>query len=158
MVLGELELDDLAEPHPLDIVEPERAERPAHRLALRVEHGRLQGDDDAGFHGGGNYAPHGRNSSGTGARLCLGRWPYYAACVFELAVACAALIGRALLQAADAAVLAVGEAEARAVAAGPSAPISARPLADLKAHPQPTAAALRGASPLLVALAALARA
>src|SRR5258708_33968528 len=114
MVLGELELDDLAEPHPLDIVEPERAERPAHRLALRVEHGRLQGDDDAGFHGGGNYAPHGRNSSGTGARLCLGRWPYYAACGFELAGRCAAVTGRALLQAADAAgVAGAGAAPAR---------------------------------------------
>jgi CBS domain containing-hemolysin-like protein len=76
--------------------------------------------------------------------------------VFELAVACAALIGRALLQAADAALLAVGEAETRAMAAAPSSPISARLLADLKAHPEPTAAALRGISHVLLALAALA--
>jgi putative hemolysin len=76
--------------------------------------------------------------------------------VFELAVACAALIGRALLQAADAALLAVGEAETRAMAAAPSSPISARLLADLKAHPEPTAAALRGTSHVLLALAALA--
>ena len=78
--------------------------------------------------------------------------------MLELAVACAALIGRALLQAADAAVLAVGEAETRAMAAAPSSPISARLLADLKAHPEPTAAALRGASHVLLALAALASA
>src|SRR6202022_2036778 len=37
-------------------------------------------------------------------------------------------------------------------------PISARLLADLKAHPEPTAAALRGASHVLIVLAALASA
>ena len=74
--------------------------------------------------------------------------------MLELLAAGAALAGRALLQAADAAVLAVGEDEIRA-AQGQS-PRAVRWLLKLKAHPEPTAAALRGASSSLLAFAAVA--
>src|SRR6202022_512113 len=46
----EIELDDLAEPHALHFAEPQRSERPADSLALRIEHRTLQRDDDACFH------------------------------------------------------------------------------------------------------------
>ena len=39
---GEVDLDELALPHRLDARKSERAERCAHRLALRVEHALLQ--------------------------------------------------------------------------------------------------------------------
>jgi CBS domain containing-hemolysin-like protein len=74
--------------------------------------------------------------------------------MLELAAAVAALAGRALLQAADAAVLAVGEDEVRAAQA--HYPRRARWLLKLKAQPEPTAAALRGASSSLLAFAAVA--
>ena len=74
--------------------------------------------------------------------------------MLELVAAGAALGARALLQAADAAVLAVGEDDVRAAAA--ANPRRARWLLDLKKHPEPTAAALRGASSSLLAFAAVA--
>ncbi len=74
--------------------------------------------------------------------------------MLELLAAGAALAGRALLQAADAAILAVGEDEVRD--GGASHPQRARWLLELKQDPQPTAAALRGASSGLLAFAAVA--
>ena len=74
--------------------------------------------------------------------------------MLELLAASAALSGRALLQAADAALLAVGEDEVRQGSA--EHPRAARWLLELKAHPEPTAAALRGASSSLLAFAAVA--
>src|SRR5438552_6563623 len=74
--------------------------------------------------------------------------------MLELLAAGAALAGRALLQAADAALIAVGEDEVRAQHA--QHPRQARWLLDLKRHPEPTAAALRGASSSLLAFAAVA--
>ena len=78
----------------------------------------------------------------------------YAAPMLELLAAGAALAGRALLQAADAAVLAVGEDEVRE--GGARHPRRARWLLELKQDPEPTAAALRGASSALLAFAAVA--
>jgi CBS domain containing-hemolysin-like protein len=74
--------------------------------------------------------------------------------MLELLAAGAALAGRALLQAADAAVTAVGEDEVRAQKAAHRR--RARWLLELKRHPEPTAAALRGASSSLLAFAAVA--
>ena len=74
--------------------------------------------------------------------------------MLELLAAGAALAGRALLQAADAAILAVGEDEIREEAA--RHPRRSRWLLELKQDPQPTAAALRGASSGLLAFAAVA--
>ena len=74
--------------------------------------------------------------------------------MLELLAAGAALAGRALLQAADAAILAVGEDEVREESA--RHPQRARWLLELKQDPQPTAAALRGASSGLLAFAAVA--
>jgi putative hemolysin len=74
--------------------------------------------------------------------------------VLELFAAGAALAGRALLQAADAAILAVGEDEIRS--GGARHPQRSRWLLQLKQDPQPTAAALRGASSGLLAFAAVA--
>ena len=74
--------------------------------------------------------------------------------MLELLAAGAALAGRALLQAADAALLAVGEDEVRA--GPPGRPRAAGWLLKLKAQPEPTAAALRGASSSLLAFAAVA--
>src|SRR5438094_5042492 len=74
--------------------------------------------------------------------------------MLELLAAGAALAGRALLQAADAAVTAVGEDEVRA--AKPENPRRAAWLLALKRQPEPTAAALRGASSSLLAFAAVA--
>src|SRR4051812_8360109 len=74
--------------------------------------------------------------------------------MLELLAAGAALAGRALLQASDAAILAVGEDEVRAMAA--ENPRRAGWLLELKRHPEPTAAALRGASSSLLAFAAVA--
>ena len=74
--------------------------------------------------------------------------------MLELVAAGAALAGRALLQATDAAVTAVGEDEVRAQA--DEHPRRARWLLELKRHPEPTAAALRGASSSLLAFAAVA--
>src|SRR5258708_32122120 len=74
--------------------------------------------------------------------------------MLELAAAGAALAGRALLQAADAAVLAVAEDEVRA--GQERHPLRARWLLALKADREPTAAALRGASSSLLAFAAVA--
>ena len=74
--------------------------------------------------------------------------------MLELLAAGAALAGRALLQAADAALLAVGEDEVRA--GSQEHPRAARWLLKLKAQPEPTAAALRGASSSLLAFAAVA--
>src|SRR5207302_1806967 len=76
--------------------------------------------------------------------------------MLELLAAGAALIGRALLQAADAALLAIGEDEAREIAEEPNAPSSARWLLELKQDPEPTAAALRAMSSGLLAFAAVA--
>lgn len=76
--------------------------------------------------------------------------------MFGLAAAVAALVGRALLQAADAALLAVGEDEVRAAADAPSARPSARWLLRMKQEPEPTAAALRAMSSGLLAFAAVA--
>jgi CBS domain containing-hemolysin-like protein len=74
--------------------------------------------------------------------------------MLELLAAGAALAGRALLQAADAALIAVGEDEVRAVRQ--EHPRRASWLLELKRHPEPTAAALRGASSSLLAFAAVA--
>src|SRR5437660_7036200 len=74
--------------------------------------------------------------------------------MLELLAAGAALAGRALLQAADAALLAVGEDEIRAVQL--EHPGRAGWLLERKRHPEPTAAALRGASSSLLAFAAVA--
>ena len=74
--------------------------------------------------------------------------------MLELLAASAALSGRALLQAADAALLAVGEDEVRQGSG--DHPRAARWLLQMKAHPEPTAAALRGASSSLLAFAAVA--
>ena len=76
--------------------------------------------------------------------------------MLELLAAGGALAGRALLQAADAALLAVGEDEIRAVQ--DESPRSAKWLLALKKQPEPTAAALRGASSSLLAFAAVAAA
>ena len=73
--------------------------------------------------------------------------------MLELLAASAALAGRALLQAADAALLAVGEDEVRAHAA--QHPRQARRLLELKRNPEPTAASLRAASSSLLAFAAV---
>ena len=61
--------------------------------------------------------------------------------MLELLAAGAALAGRALLQAADAALIAVGEDELRAVQ--PENPRRAGWLLQLKKHPEPTAAKRR---------------
>src|SRR5947208_11855368 len=74
--------------------------------------------------------------------------------MLELLAAGGALAGRALLQAADAAILAIGEDELRAASA--ENPRRAGWLLQLKAHPEPTAAAMRGASSSLLAFAAVA--
>jgi magnesium and cobalt exporter, CNNM family len=74
--------------------------------------------------------------------------------MLELLAAGGALAGRALLQAADAAILAVGEDEVRA--SSDTHPRAAGLLVRLKLHPEPTAAALRGASSSLLAFAAVA--
>ena len=74
--------------------------------------------------------------------------------MLELLAAGGALAGRALLQAADAAVLAVGVDEVRAQQQ--AHPRRARWLLKLKQNPEPTAAALRGASSSLLAFAAVA--
>src|SRR5260370_33537033 len=72
--------------------------------------------------------------------------------MLELLAAGAALGGRALLQAADAALIAVGEDEERA--GSRQHPRAARWLLRLTAQPGTTAAALRGASSSLLAFAA----
>ncbi len=74
--------------------------------------------------------------------------------MLELGAAGVALVGRALLQAADAAILAVGEDEVRA--AEPRAPRRVLLLLELKRHPEPTATALRASSSFLLAFAAVA--
>jgi CBS domain containing-hemolysin-like protein len=76
--------------------------------------------------------------------------------VIELVGAGAALVGRALLQAAEAALLAVGEDEVRAAAAEPHLARRARWVLELKRDPEPTAAALRAAASGLLAFAAVA--
>jgi putative hemolysin len=73
--------------------------------------------------------------------------------MLELLAASAALAGRALLQAADAALLAVGEDEVRARA--DEHPQRVKWLLELKANPEPTAASLRAASSSLLAFAAV---
>jgi putative hemolysin len=73
--------------------------------------------------------------------------------VLELLAASAALAGRALLQAADAALIAVGEDDVRAHAE--AHPQRVKWLLDLKANPEPTAASLRAASSSLLAFAAV---
>ena len=73
----------------------------------------------------------------------------------QLLAAGAALVGRAVLQAADAALLALGEAEAREAGTHPGAAQRARWVLALKAEPEPTAAALRAASSGLLAFAAV---
>jgi len=77
--------------------------------------------------------------------------------MLELPAAAAALIGRAVLQAADAALLAVGEDDLRRADAT-QMKLVLRWVRDLKRHPEPTAAALRGASSALLAFAAVASA
>jgi CBS domain containing-hemolysin-like protein len=74
--------------------------------------------------------------------------------MLELLAAGAALVGRALLQAADAALTAVGEDEVRAGSRQHRR--AARWLLRLKAQPETTATALRGASSSLLAFAAVA--
>ncbi len=74
--------------------------------------------------------------------------------MLELLAAGAALAARALLQAAEAALIALGEDEIRG--AEEQHPWRSRWLLDLKQHPEPTAAALRGASSGLLAFAAVA--
>ena len=74
--------------------------------------------------------------------------------MLELLAAGGALAGRALLQAADAALIAVGEDEIRARVR--ESPHRTRWLLSLKQQPEPTAAALRGASSSLLAFAAVA--
>jgi putative hemolysin len=74
--------------------------------------------------------------------------------VLELLAAGGALAGRALLQAADAAIIAVGEDEVRPQKR--QHPRRAEWLLRLKQNPEPTAAALRGASSSLLAFAAVA--
>jgi len=76
--------------------------------------------------------------------------------MLELLAAGAALAGRALLQAADAALIAVGEDEVRA--RQQENPRRTRWLLAMKRDPEPTAAALRGASSSLLAFAAVAAA
>jgi magnesium and cobalt exporter, CNNM family len=73
--------------------------------------------------------------------------------MLELLAASAALAGRALLQAADAALLAVGEDDVRAHAE--EHPQRVRWLLELKRSPQPTATSLRAASSSLLAFAAV---
>ena len=74
--------------------------------------------------------------------------------MLELLAAGAALAARAHLQAADSALTALGEEEIRA--AQELYPHRVRWLLSLKQHPEPTAAALRGASSSLLAFAAVA--
>ena len=74
--------------------------------------------------------------------------------MLELLAAGGALAGRALLQAADAAIIAVGEDEVRPQKR--QHPRRAEWLLRLKQNPEPTAAALRGASSSLLAFAAVA--
>src|SRR5438105_3775745 len=76
--------------------------------------------------------------------------------MLELLAAGAALAGRTLLQAADAAILAVGEDEV--IAHERKAPREVRWLLQLKRDPETTATALRGASSSLLAFAAVAAA
>ena len=65
------------------------------------------------------------------------------------------MVGRAVLQAADAALLALGEAEAREAGTHPGAAQRARWVLALKAEPEPTAASLRAATSGLLAFAAV---
>jgi len=78
--------------------------------------------------------------------------------MLELVAAALSLVGRALLQAADAALLALGRDEARAAAEATTATRSARWLPDLKREPEVTAAALRASSSGLLAFGAVAAA
>jgi CBS domain containing-hemolysin-like protein len=73
-----------------------------------------------------------------------------------LLLAAAALVARALFQAADAALLALGEEEVRETAQAEGARWAARWLLHLKQSPEPTAAALRAMSSGLLAFAAVA--
>jgi hypothetical protein len=50
--MGEVKLDHLALTHPGDAFEPQRAERVAHGLALRIKDAGFQHDGNAGFHRG----------------------------------------------------------------------------------------------------------
>src|SRR5262245_60581514 len=51
----ELDVEYLALAHACDAGNAERFERAFDRLALRVEHARLEGDGDAGFHRGRDF-------------------------------------------------------------------------------------------------------
>jgi putative hemolysin len=74
---------------------------------------------------------------------------------YELLAAATALIGRAVLQAADAALLALGNDEAKAAEHQPGAARRVEWVLALKREPEPTAAALRAASSGLLAFAAV---
>ena len=74
---------------------------------------------------------------------------------WELLAAATALVGRAVLQAADAALLALGADEARAAEHRPGSARRVAWVLALKAQPEPTAAALRAASSGLLAFAAV---
>ncbi len=76
--------------------------------------------------------------------------------MLELPVAALALLGRAAIQAADAAMLAIGEDDLRRGEAMAQVKLSLRWVREMKKHPEPTAAALRGASSGLLAFAAAA--
>src|SRR6516165_1304823 len=53
----DLDIEHLALPHARDAGDAERLERTFDRLALRVEHARLEGDGDTGFHRGALLIP-----------------------------------------------------------------------------------------------------
>jgi len=76
--------------------------------------------------------------------------------MLELPVAALALLGRAAIQAADAAMLAIGEEDLRRGESMAQVRLSLRWVREMKKHPEPTAAALRGASSGLLAFAAVA--
>src|SRR5262249_57311616 len=61
----ELDVEHLALAHAGDAGNTERLERAFYRLALRVEHARLEGDGDAGFHRGSGFLANTSPERGT---------------------------------------------------------------------------------------------
>lgn len=76
--------------------------------------------------------------------------------MLELPAAGLALLGRALIQAADSAMLAIGEEDLRRGESKAHAQLTLRWVRSMKSHPEPTAAAMRAASSGLLAFAAVA--
>ena len=74
--VGKVELDQLARADVVDAGKAEALERMVDRLALRVEHAGLEGDEDARFHefspADAGSPPYGRRgSAGASFKLCL---------------------------------------------------------------------------------------